>query len=198
MPGLVSLHDHHELPPVLEHVCGKMFPDWIMNLIRAKKDMSKQDYQIATMQLRMNINTLIQSGTTTVGEICTHGVSPALLKQAGLCAAVFHEIINKRSGIKGQGYTTRNPILSSSQLYLSKIQSKKVSMTHKPERRAGISNGLERVYILYCYRSLFFSSDRPSNDCAALQASLSPILQASSKSCSACSVLPDIRYALPR
>ena len=79
MPGLVNLHSHLELPPLLERVCAKTFPDWIINLIRAKKDLSNKDYQSAT---RININTLIQTGTTTVGEICTHGVSPALLKQA--------------------------------------------------------------------------------------------------------------------
>ncbi len=79
MPGLINLHSHLELPPLLESVRAKTFPDWIINLIRAKKDLSKQDYQSAT---RININTLIQTGTTTVGEICTHGVSPALLKQA--------------------------------------------------------------------------------------------------------------------
>jgi cytosine/adenosine deaminase-related metal-dependent hydrolase len=96
MPGLVNAHSHIELPPLLERVCSKTFPDWIINLIRAKKDLSNGDYQSAT---NININTLIQTGTTTVGEICTHGVSPALLKQSGLRAVVFHEIINMGSRI---------------------------------------------------------------------------------------------------
>jgi cytosine/adenosine deaminase-related metal-dependent hydrolase len=91
MPGLVNLHSHLELPPLLEHVRGKSFPDWIINLIRAKKDLNNKDYQHAT---RINIDTLIQTGTTTVGEICTHGISPALLKKSGLRAVVFHEIIS--------------------------------------------------------------------------------------------------------
>jgi len=91
MPGLVNLHVHLELPHLLERVCAKTFPDWIINLIRAKKDLSNKDYQSAT---KININTLIQTGTTTVGEICTHGVSPALLKQNGLRAVVYHEIIS--------------------------------------------------------------------------------------------------------
>lgn len=91
MPGLVNLHSHLELPPLLERVYAKTFPDWIINLIRAKKDLSNKDYQSAT---RNNINTLIQTGTTTVGEICTHGVSPALLKQNRLRAVVYHEIIS--------------------------------------------------------------------------------------------------------
>ena len=91
LPGLINIHSHIELPPLLESVRAKTFPDWIINLIRAKKDLSKQNYQSAT---RININTLIHTGTTTVGEICTHGVSPALLKQAGLRAVVYHELIS--------------------------------------------------------------------------------------------------------
>jgi len=90
MPGLVNLHSHLELPPLLERVCAKTFPDWIINLIRAKKDLSNKDYQSAT---RININTLIQTGTTTVGEICTHGISPALIRKSGLRAMVFFEAI---------------------------------------------------------------------------------------------------------
>jgi 5-methylthioadenosine/S-adenosylhomocysteine deaminase len=91
MPGLVNLHSHLELPSLLEHVRSKTFPNWIINLIREKKNLSNTDYKSAT---RININTLIQTGTTTVGEICTHGVSPALLKQAGLRAVVYYEIIS--------------------------------------------------------------------------------------------------------
>jgi len=91
MPGLVNLHSHIELPPLLEHVRGKSFPDWIINLIRAKHDLSNNNYRSAA---RINIITLIQAGTTTVGEICTHGVSPALLIKSGLRAVVYNEIIS--------------------------------------------------------------------------------------------------------
>lgn len=91
MPGLVNIHSHIELPPLLEQVRAKTFPDWIINLIRAKNSLNNEDYQHAT---RININTLIQTGTTTVAEICTHGESPALLIKSGLRAVVFHEIIS--------------------------------------------------------------------------------------------------------
>ena len=74
-----------------------MFPDWIINLIRAKKELSSINYQSAA---RININTLIQTGTTTVGEICTHGVSPALLKQSGIRSMVFHEIISMNRSVE--------------------------------------------------------------------------------------------------
>jgi cytosine/adenosine deaminase-related metal-dependent hydrolase len=91
MPGLVNLHSHLELPPLTTSVHAKSFPDWLVNLIRAKKYLNITDYRSAT---RMNIQSLIQTGTTTVGEICTHGVSPALLKQSGLRSVVFKELID--------------------------------------------------------------------------------------------------------
>ncbi len=97
MPGLINLHSHLELPPLLERIRTKMFPDWIINLIRAKKEPSSINYQGAA---RININTLIQTGTTTVGEICTHGVSPALLKQSGIRSMVFHEIISMNRSVE--------------------------------------------------------------------------------------------------
>lgn len=98
MPGLVNLHTHLELPPLLETVRGASFVDWIMNLILAKKDLGTQDYRAA---VRTNINTLIRTGTTMVGEICTHGKSPALLKRSGLRAVVFNEVIDMRPSVLG-------------------------------------------------------------------------------------------------
>lgn len=91
LPGLVNLHTHLELPSLLDRVHARSFPDWIINLIRAKKALGKQDYLCAAKD---NINTLIRSGTTSVGEICTHGKSIVLLKKSGLRAVVFHEIIS--------------------------------------------------------------------------------------------------------
>ena len=97
MPGLINTHIHLELPPLLDSIRGRTFPIWVLNLIRAKKKLQQEDYALAASA---NINTLIQTGTTTVGEICTHGVSPALLRQNGLRAIVFHETINMSSGTK--------------------------------------------------------------------------------------------------
>ncbi len=91
MPGLVNLHTHLELPPLLNAIRAKSFPEWALNLIVAKKDLDKTRYTKAVLA---NIKTLIESGTTTVGEICTHEISPSLLKQNGLRAVVFREIIS--------------------------------------------------------------------------------------------------------
>jgi 5-methylthioadenosine/S-adenosylhomocysteine deaminase len=91
MPGLVNLHAHLELPPLLDAVRAPAFPDWVLNLVRTKRELTANDYASAAAQ---NIKTLIRSGTTTVGEICTHGLSPELLKQSGLRAVIYHEMIS--------------------------------------------------------------------------------------------------------
>ena len=91
MPGLINVHTHLELPPLLDAVRARTFPDWVLNLIQAKRELDMKGYTIAAKQ---NVRALIQSGTTTVGEICTHGISPGVLKQSGLRATVYHEIIS--------------------------------------------------------------------------------------------------------
>ena len=90
MPGLINVHTHLELPPLLDAIRARSFPDWVLNLIREKKKLDKTAYAIAANQ---NVRLLIQSGITTVGEICTHGVSPGVLKQSGLRATIYKEII---------------------------------------------------------------------------------------------------------
>jgi cytosine/adenosine deaminase-related metal-dependent hydrolase len=91
MPGLINVHTHLELPPLLESIQAKEFPDWVINLIRAKRSLCDRDYQKAAMH---NVASVIESGTSCVGEICTHGVSPGILKKAKIRARIFHEIID--------------------------------------------------------------------------------------------------------
>jgi 5-methylthioadenosine/S-adenosylhomocysteine deaminase len=93
MPGLINVHTHLELPPLLDIIRARTFPDWVLNLIQVKKELDHTGYAIAAKQ---NVRSLILSGTTTVGEICTHGVSPGILKQSGLRATVYQEIISMR------------------------------------------------------------------------------------------------------
>jgi cytosine/adenosine deaminase-related metal-dependent hydrolase len=90
LPGLVNVHAHLELPPLLDAVRSTSFPGWILNLIAAKRGLSLSDYAEAASA---NIRRLIETGTTTVGEISTHGASPGLLKRSGLRAVVFKEFI---------------------------------------------------------------------------------------------------------
>ncbi len=90
LPGLVNAHTHLELPALLEETRAGGFADWVMNLIEAKKKLHDKDYLSSTLR---NIETLTRTGTTTVGEICTHNISPAALRACGLRAVVYHEII---------------------------------------------------------------------------------------------------------
>jgi cytosine/adenosine deaminase-related metal-dependent hydrolase len=91
MPGLINLHTHLELPPLLDVIRADTFPGWVLNLIKKKKELAAGDYCLAAKQ---NIKTLVRTGTTTVGEICTHQISPSLLRQSGLRAVIYHEIIS--------------------------------------------------------------------------------------------------------
>jgi len=95
LPGLVNCHAHLELPPLLDLIRAGTFPDWVLNHIQQKKKMSTADYRKAVGR---NIKTLIRTGTTSVGEISTHGASPAALEQSGLRAIVFHELITMSRG----------------------------------------------------------------------------------------------------
>jgi cytosine/adenosine deaminase-related metal-dependent hydrolase len=90
MPGLVNTHVHLELPSLLDSIRAQAFPDWVLNLIRAKKKLNEKDYAFAVSH---NIHTLIRTGTTTCAEICTHATSPALLKNSGMRARIYDEII---------------------------------------------------------------------------------------------------------
>lgn len=91
MPGLINVHTHIELPPLFDAVRARAFPDWVLNLIKVKRSLTDKHYKSAA---KNNIKTLIHAGTTTIGEICTHGVSHGVLKQSGLRATVYQEIIS--------------------------------------------------------------------------------------------------------
>jgi len=99
LPGLVNAHTHLELPPLLDTIRADSFPDWVLNLIKKKKELDSSDYASAVKE---NIRTLIQSGTTTVAEVCTHGISPAHLKQSGLRSVIYREIISMKPGKEGK------------------------------------------------------------------------------------------------
>ncbi len=91
MPGLVNLHTHIELPKSLYKIRTKTFADWVLNLVAAKKKLTQTDFNNA---VSAGIKYSVKTGTTTIGEICTHDVSSSLLEQSGLHAVIFYEIIS--------------------------------------------------------------------------------------------------------
>ncbi len=52
-----------------------------------------------TSVAKQNIRTLMKSGTTTIGEICTHEISPKVLLKSGLRAQIYREVISMRPEI---------------------------------------------------------------------------------------------------
>ncbi len=165
MPGLVNAHTHLELPPGLHGIRSRTFPDWVLGLIEAKRHLSQRDYRTAAAE---NISAAIKSGTTTVGEICTHGVSPALLKRYGLRSVVFYEIIgmgndkqvdlppSTRSALGEAGLSPHSPYTVSEQVLrlisrFSRERRIKLSM-HVAESRDELrllhrkKSGLEKIY----------------------------------------------------
>lgn len=113
MPGLVNTHAHIELPFLLNTIKSSDYSKWIVNLIRAKKCLTNTDYATAAEQ---NIRELIQCGTTTVGDISTHGISGVLLKKSGLRAVVYQEIINMMPSVKWRASRMQFPLLRGSTL----------------------------------------------------------------------------------
>jgi cytosine/adenosine deaminase-related metal-dependent hydrolase len=97
LPGLVNVHAHLELPSLLESVRARTFPGWIRNLVIAKRSIENRQYKDAA---RRNAGFLVSTGTTTVGEICTHGMSPGILGKSGLRCVIYREIIGMNPSIR--------------------------------------------------------------------------------------------------
>lgn len=91
MPGLVNVHAHLELPPLLDHIQARNYTGWVLNLLRQKKHLIPRDYTSAAQR---NVSSLLRSGTTTVADISTHGFSSPVLWKSGLRAVIFQELIS--------------------------------------------------------------------------------------------------------
>jgi 5-methylthioadenosine/S-adenosylhomocysteine deaminase len=91
MPGLINVHTHLELPQLPLTVRSRDYAQWVLNLLRAKRALRTPDYRRAA---KKNIHSLIETGTTTVGEICTHGVSPQELLNSGVRSVIYHELVS--------------------------------------------------------------------------------------------------------
>ena len=107
MPGLVNVHTHLELPPLLNDIRANNYTDWVFNLLTEKKLLIRHDYAASA---KSNIASLIRSGTTTVAEISTHAVSPRVLAKSGLRAIVYLEIIFMGKELDGLTIPSRGPV----------------------------------------------------------------------------------------
>ena len=91
LPGLVNVHTHLELSTLHGRVPpGRSFVDWVLKLLEIKQGLSPEMYATAVKE---GIIALVRSGTTCVGEVSSMGAGFVGLKQSGLRAVVYHEII---------------------------------------------------------------------------------------------------------
>lgn len=91
MPGLINLHTHLELSGLKG--CfpeGIDFFEWIPKLIERKARMTKKEYEDGVL---IGIEEMIRTGTTSVGEITSEGISPYITRSNGIRCKVFYEVI---------------------------------------------------------------------------------------------------------
>lgn len=91
LPGLVNVHTHLELSALRNQVPpGRSFVDWVLNLVEKKRGLTWNACSRGTAE---GITELVRSGTTTVGEVTSTGVSFTELKASGLRGVVYRELI---------------------------------------------------------------------------------------------------------
>jgi len=75
----------------LDRIRAINYTQWVLNLLKAKKVLTLDDYAWAA---KANVNAIIATGTTMVADICTHNTGPAVLARSGLRALIYHELIS--------------------------------------------------------------------------------------------------------
>jgi len=90
LPGFVNTHTHLELTNLKDKIPYKdSFIQWIRDIIEAKKYWNKKNY---INSLNLSIKQLITSGTTTVADITSTGLSPQILLNSNLRCKIYKEI----------------------------------------------------------------------------------------------------------
>ncbi len=97
LPGLVNIHTHLELPKMNLKGNRTGYASWVLALLRSKRGIKTEQYRIAAEE---NIQTLIKTGTTTVADICSQGMSPQVLRKSGMRSVIFFEQISMKPGAK--------------------------------------------------------------------------------------------------
>jgi cytosine/adenosine deaminase-related metal-dependent hydrolase len=93
-PGLVNAHAHIEYACLAGHFPPETFPRWLGRMIAAKRSMAREDIPNPAQRF---LSDQLRRGTTAIGDITTFGLSPILLRTAGLRFRVFQEILGLES-----------------------------------------------------------------------------------------------------
>jgi len=91
MPGLINLHTHLELSSLRGSFPeGIDFFEWIVELINKKTELKKWQYNDGVVA---GLKELIMTGTTSIAEITSEGISPYILNNYNIRGKVFYEVI---------------------------------------------------------------------------------------------------------
>jgi len=113
LPGFVNSHTHLELTNLKGKISYQgSFMQWIREVIESKKYWQEKDY---INSLKLSIKKLILTGTTTVVDITTSGLSPQVLLTSNLRCRIYKEITGFRSDMISQ-------VIADLKKYLSNLQ----------------------------------------------------------------------------
>jgi cytosine/adenosine deaminase-related metal-dependent hydrolase len=94
LPGFVNCHTHIELTGLRGRMDGLPFLDWLRALGAEGRAQSRRFFEDGA---RSACRELLAGGTTTIGDISSHGVSETAITESGIRAVIFAEIIAFRS-----------------------------------------------------------------------------------------------------
>jgi aminodeoxyfutalosine deaminase len=94
LPALVNVHTHLELSYLHERVpAGTSFITWVQTLMALRREYPDPSAPEILTAARLAIAAARTSGTGLVGDISNTLVTVPLLREAGLAAQVFHELL---------------------------------------------------------------------------------------------------------
>jgi cytosine/adenosine deaminase-related metal-dependent hydrolase len=112
MPGLINAHVHLELTSLCNRLTEyDSFTDWLSQLIAERRSWNQDEFQCS---IREGINLSLASGTTTVGDIATSGITRSITRGNMLRQVIFEESIALSPGQVEQTIADLNRILDTS------------------------------------------------------------------------------------
>jgi len=112
MPGLINAHAHLELTSLCNRLTRyDSFTDWLSQLIAKRLSWSQDEFQDS---IREGIDLSLASGTTTVGDIATSGMTRSITRGNSLRQVIFEESIAFSPGQADQTIADLNRILDTS------------------------------------------------------------------------------------
>jgi cytosine/adenosine deaminase-related metal-dependent hydrolase len=112
LPGLINAHAHLELTSLCNRLTGyNSFTDWLSQLIAKRRSWSQDEFQCS---IREGIDLSLASGTTTVGDIATSGMTRNITRGNALRQVIFEESIAFSPGQAEQTIADLNRILDTS------------------------------------------------------------------------------------